>query len=303
MTTLPITKAKSSLPPIANNDLMAIDPTIAESILQGTEYLGQRPVDERHALRLAFQMEEGNFLDETQLAFGRLDHKLFLVNGRHRLHGVSLSGCTVKFRAVIYDCATRAELDKLYTRFDTAQKSRTAGHLVDALGLTDDELRRTTAKIIYDASPLLMVRFEKIAAWQRPVETTIVEKRIEFIRPWKPEALLYQECLDKGIWKYTTRFRKAGVVAVALATLKHQPVLAKEFWMHAIDRDGLRSGDPRLALSTELATRETAGGEHGLAYLAATAWSAFYEKRPLKLLTIRGEAPITIAGTPYKHGR
>lgn len=216
---------------IKNNDLLTVDKAIASQILEDCEYLGQRVLDERHALRLAFQMEEdGGFLEETQLAFGRLAAKLYLVNGRHRLHAVGLSEKVVKFRAAVYDCATSADLDVLYTKFDTAAKMRTAAHIIDALGLADEEgegLRRTMAKLMFLAAPLLMIRFERMANFQRPVETSIAQKKVEFIRPWKPQGILYQTALDRGISKYTTRFRNSGVVAVGLATLKHHPVLGR----------------------------------------------------------------------------
>lgn len=291
-----------SLDALADGQMIDVNPMLAGRLLRETSYVGQRPIDERHALTLGLEMEQGTFLPGTQIAFARLNGQLHLINGRHRLHAVELSGATTAFRIAVYEAVTDGEIGALYCRFDTMQRGRTARQIIGAVGLVDDDpegLSNSGATLLYSAVPLLMVNFERIAHGQRPAETRIVDRKVEFARPWKQAAIGYQRCLGRQLTKYARRFRAAGVVAVALATFRHQPMLAQDFWSKAVLDDGLRANDPRHALYVDLiARRASSGSEFDLAAVAATAWNAFHGRKTLKSIKISG-GPIMIAGTPY----
>lgn len=283
-----------------------VDPVLAGTILAEAHYKGQRTINEQHALLLGMEMEQGTFLPDTQLAFGRLADDIYLLNGRHRMHAVQLSGRTVRFSIVVYEVKREAELGSLYCRFDTMVRKRSGAQIISATGLADEDpggLGRPVAQLLYSTTPLLMIGFERVQHGQRKVETRNVDRRVEFAKPWKPAAIRYQRCLDGARGRLPSRFRSIGVAAVAFATLCHQPDLAEVFWSYAIANDGLHVGDPRRTLYLDLVGRQgKPGTEYDLARVAATAWNAYFEKRPLKLIKVL-DAPIRIAGTPFGKGR
>lgn len=279
-----------------------ISPDLAGKILTETHYRGQRTIDEQHALLLGMEMEQGTFLPDTQLAFGKFGRDLYLLNGRHRMHAIELSGCSIRFSVVVYPVTSEAELGALYCRFDTMVRKRSGAQIISATGLADESeggLGRPVAQLLYSAVPLLMIGFERIPHSHREVETRNVDRRIQFARDWKPAAILYQTCLGASRARLPTRFRSAGVSAVAFATLRHHPQFAESFWSAAIANDALHVGDPRRTLYLDLVGRGGAtGSEYDLARVAATAWNAYFEKRPLKLIKLI-DGPIRIGGTPF----
>jgi hypothetical protein len=291
---------------IVDGTRLNVDPVLAGLILTETHYAGQRPVNEQHALLLGMEMEQGTFLPDTQLAFGRRDGDLYLLNGRHRMHAVELSGRAMRFSIVVYEVNSDAELGGLYCRFDTMVRKRSSAQIIAATGLADEDstgLGRPVAQLLYSATPLLMIAFERIHHGLRAVEVRNVDRRVQFAKAWKPAALLYQKCLDGSRGRLPSRFRSVGVAAAAFATLRYQPELGEVFWAYAIANDALHIGDPRRTLYLDLVERRAKPGtEYDLARLAATAWNAFFEKRPLKLIKVL-DGPIRIAGTPFGKGR
>lgn len=288
---------------VAAGGHLTVGPALAHRILTECHYAGQRRIDEQHALLLGMEMEQGTFLADTQLAFAQIDGgALHLLNGRHRMHAVELSGRHIRFSVVIYPVDTAAELGSLYCRFDTMVRKRTAPQIISASGIADEDaagLGRPAARILYAATPLLMLGFAREAHPTRRIETRNVDRRIEFARDWKDAAILYQKCLAASLTALPARFRSVGVAAVAFATLRYQPELGEVFWSYAVANDALRVGDPRRTLHLDLVGRTgKRGTEYDLAKSAATAWNAFFEKRPLKLIRAL-EGPIRIAGTPF----
>lgn len=287
---------------IVDGERLLVTPSLAQQILLESHYRGQRTIDEQHALLLGMEMEQGTFLPDTQLAFARLGDDLFLLNGRHRMHAIELSGCPTRFSIVVYRVETESELGAFYCRFDTMVRKRSGAQIISATGLadeSDDGLGRPVAQLLYSAVPLLMIGFERIPHSHRKVETRNVDHRIQFAKDWKPAAILYQKCLAASRGRLPVRFRSVGVAAVALATLRHHPQFAETFWSGAIANDALHIGDPRRTLYLDLVGRgNAAGAEYDLTRVATTAWNAYFEKRPLKLIKLI-DGPIRIAGTPF----
>ena len=97
----------------------------------------------------------------------------------------------------------------------------------------------------------------------------------------------------------------AGVMAVALYTLRHQPARAHEFWHGVAGNDGLRKGDPRAALIADLLFNRTlnVGSHRQKVQQPALAWNAFCEGRDLKIIKCIDGAALTLWGTPLAKGR
>lgn len=281
---------------------ITVMPSNVVELLRATFYERQRPIEQNHVIKLALLMEDGTFEQDEQIVFGYLNGRHACVNGRHRLTAVELSGVTMAFQAKVVPVKDEHELGQLYCKYDTVQRNRSAGQIISATDLADESdngLRVPMAQALYMAVPLLMIRFARMPNTKRPPESGVPDRRLDFARQWKPAALLYQQALDASPRRIAPRFRATGCVATALATLRHQPELAAEFWNGAIGCDGLRVGDPRLTLFNDFTGRKERLSEFDIAESVSLAWNAFYQKRPLKIIKLYG-LPVSIAGTPYE---
>jgi len=296
------------LPAIIDNTRITIGPREAAAILAAYGYEKQRalrvpPERDGHILTLAMSMEQGTFRSKTSLAFGRVNGALHLVDGQHRLRAVELSYVPIEFSIVVHDVTSTAELQQLYTTFDTVIKKRTTPQIIRSTSLFDDDVEGISpamARLLYDAMPLILLGFRPTAQSMWPAAIRNIDSRVQFAVPFKPAARLYQDCLEAAQRTAPRRFRSAGAASVALAVLSHQPRQGEAFWRYCIANDGLKVGDPRQTLHLEfLAQSERRrGGAFEIASIAAAAWNACYEKRPLKIVRAQ-PGQIRICGTPY----
>lgn len=305
-----LTPFRSEKSPIRLSDLlisgkeMNIDVEMARRLLTECQYPEQRPLNEDRAMLLATAMEHGTFLPFTQLAFAVHNGRHYLVNGQHRLNAVGLALTAQSFRIEVYPCRSMDEVRALYTRFDQPGGQRSLTQVSRSLGLHDEAdggLRPPTAALLLRAAPLLMIDLRRIAPNQRPRNTRDLDAKKDFALKWKPWALDYQNCLDKGIGRYTSRFRAGGVFAVALTTLRYQRDKAIPFWSEAARNSGLLTGDPRLTLHTHFLSSRRATSEYELAEAACWAWNAWFQDRRLTLIKVLG-SPLKVLGTPYQGG-
>ena len=271
----------------------------ADQIIRECCYERQRRINDDRALGLAEAIEHGTFLPNTQIAFALLHGRLILVNGYHRLTAVSLCRQAQPFRIEIYPCASAEDVDALYLRFDQPGGVRTLTQLGAALGLADDKLRQGSVTWLMRAIPLLMMRLERLPPLKRPRASRDLDRKKEEAKLWKPWAVDYQSCLDGGISSRTNRYRNAGVVAVALVTLRYQNVMAKVFWAESVRDNALESDDPRHALHLHLATAKRSVQEFALAEACCNAWNAFFRNRRLTICKTLGH-PLRVLGTPFK---
>lgn len=286
---------------LVNGASIMISPAAAKKILDECHYRRQRPLNEDRALLLSEAIEHGTFLQNTQLAFGRLNGRCFLVNGQHRVNAVHLSGMSQLFRIEIYECATLDHLGALYCRFDQPGGQRSLTQVAQSLGLHDEEggLRPATAALLLRATPVLMTDLRRVAHINRPRSSRDLDVKKDYALRWKPWALQYQSCLDQGITSRTARYRCGSVTAVALMTLRHVPEKAKEFWSNSIRNSGLLASDPRYALHSHFLTSKRAKKEFDFAEAASFAWNAWYQGRALSHCRTLG-APIRLLGTPIQ---
>jgi hypothetical protein len=285
---------------VDGSDLKMTGP-IADLILRDAEYAGQRPVHEKFVSKLALEIHEQQFISGVQIAFGYLDGKLYLINGRHRTRAVAQTRIPQVFAIRIHQCEDAARLAWYYRHYDRLQRTRTRSQIIESTGLVDETpggLTKLGAEILHMAMPILMTGFKRMGNAARPIEVGIDDKIIEAAKPWLPAARAYQMCLDCGTRKETLRFRTAGIGSVALATLRFQPKEAAKFWVGSIEDEALRRGDPRRALVARLREyhSETA---YDLSYIAATGWNAWHEGRDLSIVKMLVDAPIRVGGTPF----
>lgn len=281
--------------------LVAIDAEAATEILDRCRYEHQRPLNDDRVLLFAMKMERGTWPQGRQIFFGRMDGNLYLIDGQHRLNAVTLAGRAQTFRIEVQDVTSLAELDDRYCEFDQAGGQRSPTQLSRALRLHDEEdggLRPATAALLLRAAPMLQIGLKRLPPALRPRETRDLDCKREVALAWKPWALDYQSCLDCGITTRTGRFRRGGVFAAALVTLRYQRERALPFWREAIRNSGLTVGDPRQTLHSHFLSSKRAGTEYELAEAACHAWNAWLRDKRITMIRAIG-SPLRLLGTPY----
>lgn len=274
----------------------------ANVILRECAYDHQRKISKSHVEVLADIMRRGGWEPKDKLDFALIDGTLILVNGYHRMNAQVLSGKTLEWTVVIHPCMTMREVHNLYYKFDTNTRIRTGSQIVAGMGFADEHgLSATMAEKLFNAVPIIANNFSKAVKDRDTLTTRVVDRRIELAKAYVAAARQYEECLGRMPVKVGAKFRSAGVTAVALVTLRFQPMKAFDFWKGAAKNDGLRKGDPRLALYNDFLARSMNTGSAVQAISSpAYAWNAFFEDREIKIIKVYAERRVFIAGTPWE---
>jgi len=280
-----------------------ITPALAERIAKECWYepQGHRGNSPKHISLLASEMTHGRFSGGTQIHFARIGGRLYLVDGNHRVRAVAESGVSVEFSILIDDVEGVSAIGPLYWRHDFIQRARPM--VLAGLVAGGGSLCRQHLSAALSAVPLLTGGFARtIQGTKGAVQMRSPDARLAAFKPWKKYAEQYFAGFSGLRPSMAKKLKRAGVVAVAMATYKYQPEMAASFWSAVIDDDGLRRGDPRKTLVRHLNESSMRGGAMDQAdgFVApALCWNAFFEKRELTVLKL-GTANFYIAGTPFE---
>lgn len=274
----------------------------ANQVLLQAEYEGQRAISATHVDVLADLMKRGQWLPKNQIDFADIDGRLVLVNGYHRMNAQVASGKTILWTIVIHPCRDDAEVRSLYYKFDTNARTRTGVQIIAGIGFADQHgLSAGMAAKLFNAIPIIASGFSKAVKDRDTLTTRVTDRRLALAREYAPAARLYEQCLGRLPIKVGSKFRTAGVTAVALATLRYQPRKATDFWEGAARNDGLAKGDPRLALYNDMLSRSmNTGSSVQSIYAPAYAWNAWFQGRPIKIIKVYAAKSVAIAGTPWE---
>lgn len=278
---------------------MKITPAIARRILQEHNYDRQRPVMKHHVALLADLMFRRKWSEGSQIAFGRLNGRLHMVNGQHRMHAVMEASATIEVQALIVDVATDDELRALYYRFDVAQRGRSKREILRSSGTADaNSVTCTMAEAVMQAVPLLRNGLI-LPHYQTNPEIRSPDYLLEQSEIWWPHARAFEACIAPSIGVFRRRLFAAAIVAPALATLRYQPERATAFWAAVAENDGLRRGDVRWLLVQSLIEPSKSGDTWRRTAIVTLAWNAWFEGRRLQILKVPQNYTIRLAGTPY----
>jgi hypothetical protein len=243
-------------------------------------------------------MKRGLWLPKTQLDFARVGSRMILVNGHHRMHAQVAAGCDILWSVVIHDCETDSEVAQLYWKFDTTLRKRTTANVVGGIGLADDlGMEKEFAGSLWRCATTLARGMQ--FRGQFGAVDILPDERVSICREYAEEARFYQKAAKKAMLPIRRKLRGVSLMAVAMATLKHQPDRAQEFWQGLCEDDGLAKGDPRKTLLADMHVRNATKGLLVAQMMAcARAWNAFYHGNDLKLIKVTGHA-VPIAGTPF----
>lgn len=291
---------KRPLPMIIREGRLTVGPALAERILAEAHYDGQRPIAPHHVTLLKEDMRRDRWTPGSQIAFGRLGGRFYLLNGRHRMTSVIESGRDIEFQVLLLDAADEADLASLYYRFDRRQRARSNAEVLAALKVSERfGLSKTMTRAVFDAALLVANGFERPNYQADPVGVRSDDARLATAEAWWAHGATYEGLIAEAPKHVKAKLTAAQIVAVGLVTVKYQPELAAEFWGGLARNDGLRRADPRSTLISDFATRAMVGGRTNGAIAVSFAWNAFCERRQLKIIKVFDNATVRLIGTPF----
>lgn len=292
--------APPALEAVIHEGRYEIAPDLAERILTERVYDRQRPVERFHVTLWADMLRRGQFGGGRQIWFGLLNGRLHLVDGQHRLHAVVAAGIAAEFQVSVFPVTSEDELRELYISFDRVGRPRTVAEVIGAMNLhTEHGLSKQVATSLYRAAILLEFRFNPPHHTADPIGVRSDNERLRYAAPYWQTAAVYEAAIKSAPASVRQRLRSPQVLAVGVATLKHQPELARIFWKTLADNDGLRRGDPRHTLLLALGERTFERVGNTGSRLAALAWNAYFEHRQINSIKAASGSVVRIAGTPF----
>lgn len=279
-----------------------IDGSLALQIIEEAPFPGQRPVNAQHVALLAGTIKRGQFTDGTQIHLGLLNDKLYLLNGQHRLQAVIAAQRAVVFDVLITTVEHDEELGELYWRHDRQSRLRGVGDVLTGARIFETYgIKKAFGAGAYSAVGMIIAGFRKYDVVGDAYATRSDDARLEAARPYWPLVAKYQELIGSAPSFPKRVMCTAGIMAVALLTLRHMPEKAEEFWRSVAENDRLPKSDPRAVLLRDIVNRKPVG-PFDWAKIAATAWNAFLGGRSINFLRLT-EGPPVIAGTPFTETR
>jgi hypothetical protein len=281
----------------------AFTPSQALFVVENLRYDRQR--DERrakqHICTLAEYMRRDQWLSKSQIDFARLDGRLILLNGHHRMRAQVMADRDILWNVAIHDCASMEEVRALFYRFDTTVRARTGSNIMEGVGFGEElGLGRDAAAKLWAASILIGNGLTTKRGASYEGRKLLNDELLTICREYSKEAALYFKITRSAPRQVRIKLRSASCFAVAVVTLKAMPEVAQPFWEGLCKDDGLRRGDPRKALLLDLVTR---AGNRGLAnstlVTVAKAWNAFALGRDLKIIKVTGHA-VQVHGTSFR---
>jgi hypothetical protein len=284
------------------NGFVTFSPLDANEVLNTAQFDSQRKVDAKHVSVLADIMRRNGWHAKDKIDFARVNGKLILINGYHRMNAQVVSAEDIEWTVVIHECKSMDEVRQLYYQFDTNTRTRSASQILDALDFAESRgLSKQVAAALFRAVPVIASGF-KIGPKERDILTTrVVDRRISKAEEYVKAAQLYDKCLRGIPSQVKAKFIVGATAAVALTTLRYQPMLAESFWAGAAKNDGLRKGDPRLAFFNDMMARaRNSGSAHQAAFTASYAWNAWFDNREIKIIKMPRNPVVSISGTPFE---
>lgn len=279
----------------------SLSPIEMNRVIQNCGYEHQRAVSERHVAVLADLMKRGRWQSKSQLDFAVLDGRYILINGYHRAGAQIKSGKTITWSIALHHVKTEADLRSLYYAFDTNIRTRNSRDILKAAefgavtGVTGE-----MADALFRAVPYLASKFIIDAKHKNFLVANQIDRRLELASEYAKAAQRFAAAIDGMPGGRRMKFRSGGVVAVAVATFRYQSETAWEFWSGVAHNDGLKRGDPRLALCNDFMSRKVSNASrYEVIAPAIVAWNAWFDERPLQLIKVLDGFIPVISGTPF----
>jgi hypothetical protein len=277
-----------------------LSPLEMNRVIQNCGYDHQRNINEQHVSVLADLMRRGRWQSKSQIDFAVLNGRYILINGYHRAYAQVRSGKTVTWSIALHDAKTEADLRSLYYAFDTNLRPRGSRDILKAAEFADvTGLSAEIADALYRAVPYISGKFATNPKNKNFLVDKQVDRRLEVASEYAKAAARFAAATEGMLGGRRSKFKAAAVVAVAVITFRFQSETAWQFWTGVAQNDGLKRGDPRLALCNDMMTRRATGASVAAFAPAIIAWNAYFNERPLQLIKVLDTFEPIIDGTPF----
>jgi hypothetical protein len=274
-----------------------ITPQAARHMRDTAHFERQRAISPGNVTRLAAEMTAGRFTPGTQVYVCVLpDGTERIINGNHTLEAVAASGVSQVLSVTRHPVSDEDEAGRIYAVFDI-QKARSWADSLKAAGTGTDIPRVGN---LLGAIGAIDAGFGHRA----PGQTSRLG-RIDRIEEYREAMGMWLASTHGGTGNTVQMLKRAGVLAVALETFRHQPSMAEAFWSAAARDDGLAANRPEKALLNWLRNARRSGGSSGIrdhARAAALAWNASYRGETRTFVKPNQMGAFFLLGTPYASG-
>lgn len=278
-----------------------ITPGIASQILERFNYQNQRRVEKTHVAKLAIEMKNGVWTEGSQIAFGVMpDQVIHLVNGQHRMHAIVESGASIEFQVLLVPVKTEAELHALYYRFDTVQRARSDSMVMRSTGIAEKfDISKDVSVHAFKAGICIAAGLKAVHGVHRDPAFGTPDGKLDAIEQWWPVVKQYDDLIGPARGKIKRRLMNSQIMAVALVTLRYQPIRAAEFWSGVAKDDGLRKGDARKAMLTVLEDYNFKENTDSALIYTSHCWDAWFQGRTIQFVKATTNSVCAPLGTPF----
>lgn len=269
-------------------------------VIDNCGYEHQRSVSERHVAVLADLMKRGRWQPKSQIDFAVLDGRYILINGYHRGYAQVRSGKTIPWSIALHPAKNETDLRSLYYAFDTNVRPRGSRDILKAAEFS--EIMGVPAEMsdaLYRAVPYLASKFATNPKEKNFLVEKQADRRLALASDYAKAAARFYAATEGMPGGRRSKFKSGAIVAVAVATFRYQSETAWEFWTGVAHNDGLKRGDPRLALCNDFMTRKAAGATVQAFAPSMIAWNAYFNDKPLQLIKVLDSFVPVIDGTPF----
>lgn len=288
--------------PLIREGRMEVSPVMAARILAEANYVRQRKIKPYRLHRHKTTIARGQWDSDNSIRFANFKGQLILVDGQHRLTAIVETGVACGFVVIITDAETWGDVHRMYSRIDVDGNRSVADVLNAADPTAGRDISFEMRRGAYRAMDILANDFPHRRLKVGEAELVTKEDRVNCLAFWLDELDEYDAIVRRGQSQLRNSLRSPGVIAVALATLKHQHDKAAVFWQSVADNKLLRPGDPEQALINFLLTSRKDDAGYVTERYTAQAWNAWFGRKRLDKIrkSSANDRPIKLSGTPFQ---
>lgn len=281
------------------SDPLLVNKEIADYFLESHPYEGQRELDPWWVKELEGFLRKGDWREDA-IEIVWLDGTGHMTNGRHRCTAVS--NCAIPAWMFLQQkrVSSVEELQDEYARCDRG-RMRNVRDALHAYGVDKD-----IPDLTFVAAAVNGIRKEW--GFTRRGAKRLEIRNPEFLRDavmeWRPWAVKYLGLIKGATWIPGKRLKSAGVMSIAMVTLRYVGTDAEEFWKMCAKGDPLPPKEhPAYLLGRILGPSTVLKGSRvpTLAREVASVWNSYYQgETRTKRTTVDLSQPIKLLGTPYE---
>lgn len=281
--------------------IVNVTPAMAKHLLASCEFPRQRNLRPNNVDRLAGEMSRGWYILGTALHFAVYPNgDQQLLNGMHSLNAVVQIGIGMPFTFIFHPVDSLDQAGHIYSRLDI-HRQRTWQDAYKAAGFEERAGFNSVWVQTFGAAARAMLNRFDMAGGRDNQLSSSRELTLRIFEEYLPIAQKYIGLLDDQGGRRARPFRRGGVMAVALETLRYQPEKAAEFWRGASQDDGLKARDPRKVLVEYIrrAFATTAQVRRLQAHAAALCWNSYFADGTMTNIWPSTVQTVIIDGTPW----